>query len=577
MKKYAVIIFFLLGIQFFSMYAFGESINIGISFDQEAYPTATDNQSNMHFHISFSGPTGEETKNATITLLINDCNGKNLDVVLTKTEDKTVTDPSEGQLNYNRTCTFTGFVPLGEKYKIHATVQIGNQEVCQSIIFDVYKMRRISGTIRLPDNEIAVNPIQCRILLLDREQIASDQVVNPLPTEISTVIPAGANKVDYHYDYPCNAYKDPVVIDCRISGDNRYTEDNFYTGDTTSSYWYLATQLDVSAKGSTGVDFTLAKAKQIRGKFTLPKETAKSGSTLQVTMSAFSDMGTQDEKDDITIEKNMVFNYGESNDYTLVVPNSSPNYIIGYRISGYYNSYPYVYNGIPTSGYYNSTGIKQLKTYSEKISLINGKVDGIDFKPVAYDCNGLKDVGTHWANPYIYEMVARGVFGTKGSTNTFKPDDYVTRGECVETAAKLFGLNEIASTQIFNDVKPNNPYFKYISAAFHLGLIKGYPNGNFNPDGFITYQDVEVILYRGIVGYFKLNPNKIKYYVAGDSLSISDKDKISPYAYDAVSLCFKYYINMFKNDNRSNPQDKITRGGLASEFYRCLKFLDSNL
>lgn len=575
--KYIVIVFFLLGMQFFSMQGFAEPVNIGITFDQEALPTAADSQSNMDFHISFSGPTGEEIKNATVTLLINDCNGKKLDVVLTKTEDKTITDPSGGQYN-NRTCTFTGFVPIGEKYTIHATVHIGNQQVSQSREFDVYIMRHISGTIRLPDNELAANPIECSILFLNREELAGDKAVDPLPTVMRTVIPEGANKVDYQYDYPCNAFRDPVVIDCRISGDNRYTEDNFYTGDSNTPYWYQATQLDVSAKDSAGVDFTLTKAKQISGKFTLPKETARSGPTLQVKISAFSDMGTQDDKDDITIEKNMVFNYGESNDYTLVVPDGSSNYIISYHLPGYYDSYPYVYNGIPTGGYYNSTGIKQLKVYAEKISLTNGNVDGIDFKPAAYDYNGLKDVETHWANPYIYEMVARGIFGTKGSANTFKPDDYVTRGECAETAAKLFGLDETASIQIFSDVKPNNPYFKSISAAYHSGLIKGYPGGNFNPDGLITHQDAEVILYRGIVGYFKLDPNKIKYIVAGDPLSISDKDKISPYAYDAVSLCFKYYINMFRNDDkRSNPQNKITRSGLASEFYRCLKFLDSNL
>ncbi len=75
----------------------------------------------------------------------------------------------------------------------------------------------------------------------------------------------------------------------------------------------------------------------------------------------------------------------------------------------------------------------------------------------------------------------------------------------------------------------------------------------------------------------KIDLNEISYFVSGDPQSIRDKDAISPYAYDAVSLCFKYYINMFKTDFLSHPQDSMTRGELAAEFYRCLKFIDRNL
>jgi len=77
--------------------------------------------------------------------------------------------------------------------------------------------------------------------------------------------------------------------------------------------------------------------------------------------------------------------------------------------------------------------------------------------------------------------------------------------------------------------------------------------------------------------YLKIDPNEINNYVVGDPSSIRDEENISTYAYDAVSLCFKYYINMFKNNHCSNPQDKMTKGELASEFYRCLKLLNSNL
>jgi hypothetical protein len=439
-------------------------------------------------------------------------------------------------------------------------------------------MRHILGTIRLPENQIAAGPIECRILLLERKQIESERAVNPVPTEITAVIPQGVNKVDYHFDYLSPAYQAPIIIDCRVAGDNRYTEDNFYAGSSTTPYWYLATQMEVPEKGSIGIDFTLTKAKQISGKFTLPKERERSTPALIVTVRAFSDMGTQDENDDIAIEKKLDFNYGESNGYTLAVPAEPSDYIVSYRLPDYYNSYPSVINGIPVNGYYSSTGIKQLKPYAERISLINGGADGIDFKPVPYDYSGLSDIKNHWAGPYIYDLAARGILGQKGSANTFKPDDFATRGECADAAAKLFGLDNTAAVQVFHDITPDSPYFQSASAAYRFGLINGCPDGNFNPDALITRQDAEVILYRGMMNYFEMASNKIKGLAVEDPSLISDKEKISPYAYDAVSFCFKYYINMFKNtDYRSNPQENMARCILASEFYRCLKFLDGNL
>ena len=576
MKKCAVIIFLLFEIQLFSMPAFAQSLDVDIAYDQ-VYPTAADSQGDMRFYISFSGRTEKETKNAALSLSIDDSNGKTLDVALAKTDDKTVTDPSEGLLN-KRTCTFTGLVPTGDKYTLHAAVRIGDQEVSQSRVFDVYPMRHIVGTIRLPDNQIAVSPIECRILLLNREQIESEQVVDSVPTEMTAVIPKGDNKADYHFNYLSPAYQDPVIIDCRIAGDNRYSEDNFYAGNSTTPYWYLAEQMEVSGKDNAGIDFTLTGAKQISGKFTLPEEPERANPTLQVTMRAFSDMGTQDKNDDINIEKEFTFKYGESNVYTLAVPDGPADYIVSYRLSNYFDSYPSVTNGIPTSGYYNSTGIKQLKIYAEKTSLKNGGADEIDFTPIPYDYNGLPDIKDHWANSYIYDLVARGIFGPKGYESTFKPDDYATRGECVKAAANLFGLDGTAADQVFRDVTPESPYFESISAAYRAGLINGYPDGNFNPDALITRQDAEVILYRGMVDYLKIDTKNMKDIPTEDSSAISDKNEISPYAYDAVSLCFKYYINMFKNtDYRANPHENMTRCILASEFYRCLKFLDGNL
>ncbi len=216
----------LLRIQIFTLRAFAGSLDIRHALINRRQTRPHGTAGNMHCYISFDGATEEETKNAAVSILIYDCDGKKADITLTKTEDKTVPGSPEGSGVYHRTCTFSGSVPLGENYTIRATVHMGDREESRSIPFDVCTMRRISGTIRLPDNETAANPIQCRILLLDREALAGDPVIRPLPTEICAVIPKGDNQTEYQYDYSCEAYRDPVIIDCRISGDNRYADDH---------------------------------------------------------------------------------------------------------------------------------------------------------------------------------------------------------------------------------------------------------------------------------------------------------------------------------------------------------------
>jgi len=573
MKKCAVILFILLGIQLFTIQALAESFDIGIAFYEEEYPAAADSSGRMNFNITFGGETEEETKNASVALTVYDSGGNKLDIDLTKTEDMTASG-SEVQENYKRTCAYTGVFPFGENYTIEANVKVGTDEASEFNTFDVYPMRRVSGTVSLPGGETAENPIECRILFFDPGELSGSKAVDTVPTAITAVIPAGENSVDYNYDYSLYAYGDPVVIDCRVSGDSRYTEENFYTGAASSPYWYRAVQMNVSEKDSTGIDFALTKAGQISGKFTLPEQPEKSGPTLSVIMRAYTDMGTAGKNDDVTVEKEMVYTYGEANGYTLSVPESPSGYIVSYYLKSASGSYPYVYDGVQVSGYYSAAGIKQLKAYADKIS---GSADGIDFLPSAYDFGGLKDVETHWARPYIYEMAARGIFGTKDSADTFKPDDNATRGECVAAAVKLFGLNDAEPLQVFSDVGPESEYFEAVSAAYRAGLINGCADGGFHPDVFVTRQDAELMLYRGMVGYFKLDPDKIETFAAGDPSSISDREDISPYAVGAVSFCYQYYINMFSDDHRSNPQYLMARCDLASEFYRCLNFLNGNL
>ena len=77
----------------------------------------------------------------------------------------------------------------------------------------------------------------------------------------------------------------------------------------------------------------------------------------------------------------------------------------------------------------------------------------------------------------------------------------ITRGEVV---ALMDAFLEYESDEVpnFNDIH-NNRFKQSILKAYSNGLIKGYEDGSFRPNGTITRAEIAVILdrYVGIDGY----------------------------------------------------------------------------
>lgn len=70
---------------------------------------------------------------------------------------------------------------------------------------------------------------------------------------------------------------------------------------------------------------------------------------------------------------------------------------------------------------------------------------------------------------------------------SFKPDEKMARGSAVKLLVQTFDIPvEAGSTQHFADVPPGSPYFAYVEAAYKKGLVNGYKDGTFRPEGAIT-------------------------------------------------------------------------------------------
>lgn len=82
-----------------------------------------------------------------------------------------------------------------------------------------------------------------------------------------------------------------------------------------------------------------------------------------------------------------------------------------------------------------------------------------------------------------------------GDDGNFAPYDPVTRAEFCQILIRLNGEASVKSDRIyFADVPQTHPYFDAVGYAATRGLINGYPDGNFYPDEYITYDQANKVL-----------------------------------------------------------------------------------
>jgi hypothetical protein len=112
----------------------------------------------------------------------------------------------------------------------------------------------------------------------------------------------------------------------------------------------------------------------------------------------------------------------------------------------------------------------------------------------------------------------------------YKPDNIVTRAEMAVIVVRALGLADYATgTSSFSDMGGHwsNPYVAY---AASLGIIAGYPDGTFRPDKTVSYDEAATMLVAAL-GY---TPESLtgtwpaNYVVKAKSLGILDGIKAGP-------------------------------------------------
>lgn len=160
----------------------------------------------------------------------------------------------------------------------------------------------------------------------------------------------------------------------------------------------------------------------------------------------------------------------------------------------------------------------------------------------------------HWAYISI-DALAKNMILNGYLDGTFKPENNITRAEFAKIIVSATDTFDYLSTSAFRDVSTDDWYYSYVSSAYKLGYITGYPDGSFHPDDKISRADICTIV------------NRVLNASPTGNIKFTDDSKIPEYAKNAVyALASKKIINGF-SDGSFAPTAFATRAQTAKIIY----------
>ena len=161
------------------------------------------------------------------------------------------------------------------------------------------------------------------------------------------------------------------------------------------------------------------------------------------------------------------------------------------------------------------------------------------------------DVAGHWAERNIENLSNINVI--KGySDGTFKPDDYITRAELITIVNRLLKNTE-KSYKYIPDVTSADWFSDEIRKAIYSGIVQGNDMGMIRPNDFITREEAVLILQRAFV----------KELPAYNTISYKDINEVSEWSKGAYYTFINLgYISGYE-DNTIRPKANITRAEMV--------------
>ncbi|WP_394235053.1 NlpC/P60 family protein [Niallia oryzisoli] len=222
--------------------------------------------------------------------------------------------------------------------------------------------------------------------------------------------------------------------------------------------------------------------------------------------------------------------------------------------------------GITHSGVYignnefiSATSSKGIKIDSLSSSYWGPKYYGAT-RVIQYQPGEYYDVAaSNPASTAISTLSSKGIINGFGD-GTFRPETNITRAQAATIVTRVFN-KEPASLNSFVDVPTTSYYAKYIAAAKELNILKGFPDGTFRPDAYMTRAEMAVIVERA----FSLQTSN--FTAAGRSFV-----DVSPdfWAHDAIVTMSNIDTTTMFTGESYNANALATRAAFSAAIYNAM-------
>lgn len=180
-----------------------------------------------------------------------------------------------------------------------------------------------------------------------------------------------------------------------------------------------------------------------------------------------------------------------------------------------------------------------------------------------YDLTFVDVNDSDWFAPYVDQAVKAGLFGGRSAV-IFDPNTPMSRAELVSVLwrnAGSPGYSEVGHTP-FDDCKVGAWYTAAVNWAASEGIVNGVGDNLFDPDGYITREQIVTVFYR-YANYAKMDTSER----ADITKDFNDADKVSDYAKDAMSWAVA--VGLIRGDRGSiKPLDHASRAEVATMVIR---------
>lgn len=159
------------------------------------------------------------------------------------------------------------------------------------------------------------------------------------------------------------------------------------------------------------------------------------------------------------------------------------------------------------------------------------------------------DIEGHWCREYIEKFLSRN--WVKGyDDGKFYPDKYITRAEFTAMVVNIFKKQNKVESSSFTDVSEDDWFYNAVSYAAAENLVTGYEDGIFRPLNNMSRQDAAVLAAK----LFDVN-----FFEGADEVKFADEDTFSQYSYKSIKNLASHGIVKGYPDKTFRPYNLITR------------------